>query len=304
MATRDKKHEAVRWMMDRLTFGVEIEVEGVNKSSAVAAIRAALGGEYLYAMGVAYGVRTSDRREWTVVNDGSLVCGCEVVSPICTTVDIPRVQEVVRALRRAGAQVSDRCGLHVHVGGIERDDRGAKMIARLAAAICRYEPVIEKAVGRPGNRYCKRMDPEFADYVWRHGSRVTRYSLEGAWYGRYLGSPTRYDASRYHGLNLNSWFYRGTVEFRYFASTLHAGKVRAMITLCLALVAHAVTARHVSGRPVDADASDRELMRRLVKLTLGIDDQTVLEHLMSRLPKRAPARRAVAEQAAVEVACA
>jgi hypothetical protein len=303
MATRDRKHEAVRWMMDRLTFGVEIEIEGINKASAVAAIRAALGGEPLYAMGVAYGVRMSGRREWTVTHDGSLVDGCEVVSPICTTADIPRVQEVVRALRRAGAQVSERCGLHVHVGGIERDDAGAKMIARLAASVYRYEPVIEKAVGRPGNRYCRPMAPEFADYIWRHGSRVTRYQLEGAWYGRYLGSPSRYDTSRYHGLNLNSWFYRGTVEFRYFASTLHAGRVRAMITLCLALVAHAVTAKHVSGRLVDADASDRELMRRLVKLTLGIDDQTVLEHLMSRLPKRAATRQAAVEQPA-EVACA
>jgi len=290
--------------MDRLTFGVEIEIEGLNKSSAVAAIRAALGGESLYAMGVAYGVRTPDRREWTVVNDGSLVGGCEVVSPVCTTVDIPRVQEVVRALRRAGAQVSERCGLHVHVGGIERDDQGAKMIARLAAAICRYEPVIERAVGRPGNRYCKPMDHEFADYIARHGSRVTLYSLEGAWYGRYLGFPARYDVSRYHGLNLNSWFFRGTVEFRYFASTLHAGRVRAMITLCLALVAHAVTSSHVSGRPVDADASDRELMRRLVKLTLGIDDPTVLEHLMSRLPKRAPARQPTTEPLTAEVVCA
>jgi hypothetical protein len=35
--------------------------------------------------------------------------------------------------------------------------------------------------------------------------------------------PQHYDNSRYHGVNLHNVWYRGTVEFRWFEATLHAG---------------------------------------------------------------------------------
>ncbi len=35
---------------------------------------------------------------------------------MCRWEDIPMVQEVVRALREAGARTDSSCGIHVHVG--------------------------------------------------------------------------------------------------------------------------------------------------------------------------------------------
>ena len=43
-----------------------------------------------------------------------------------------------------------------------------------------------------------------------------------------------YDDSRYHALNLHAMFSKGTVEFRLFNSTLHAGEIKAYVNLCLA----------------------------------------------------------------------
>ena len=44
-------------------------------------------------------------------------------------------------------------------------------------------------------------------------------------------------------MNLNSLFFRGTIELRYFNGTLHAGKVKAYVHLALALASKAQSAR-------------------------------------------------------------
>ena len=59
--------------------------------------------------------------------------------------------------------------------------------------------------------------------------------LENIWYEGDNGSADHYNWTRYYALNLHSVFYRGTVEWRCFNSTLHAGKVAAYVNLCLAM---------------------------------------------------------------------
>jgi len=54
----------------------------------------------------------------------------------------------------------------------------------------------------------------------------------------------RYNTSRYTELNLNSYFFRRTIEFRIFNSTNHAGRLRSYVLLVLAL---ADCAKHYSG---------------------------------------------------------
>ena len=36
-----------------------------------------------------------------------------------------------------------------------------------------------------------------------------------------------YNSSRYHGSNIHATFTKGTVEFRLFNGTLHAGEIKA-----------------------------------------------------------------------------
>ena len=57
------------------------------------------------------------KRKWVVERDASVTDPCaEVVSPVCHWEDIEMVQEVVRAIREAGARTDSSCGIHVHVG--------------------------------------------------------------------------------------------------------------------------------------------------------------------------------------------
>ena len=57
------------------------------------------------------------------------------------------------------------------------------------------------------------------------------------------GRYSHYDDSRYHALNLHSVFSKGTIEFRLFNSTLHAGEVKSYIQLCLAISHQALVQR-------------------------------------------------------------
>ena len=59
--------------------------------------------------------------------------------------------------------------------------------------------------------------------------------FETLWYNGDSRRNVHYDYSRYHALNLHSVFSKGTIEFRMFNSTLHAGEVKSYIQLCLAI---------------------------------------------------------------------
>lgn len=74
----------------------------------------------------------------------------------------------------------------------------------------------------------------------------TRESLERIWYSAvndgYAGGidHQHYNSSRYHGINLHAFFTKGTVEFRLFNGTTHAGKIKSYIQFCLAMSAWAL----------------------------------------------------------------
>jgi hypothetical protein len=137
-----------------------------------------------------------------------------------------------------------------------------------------------------------------------------RARLSTAWYGTFGGSAQRYDGSRYHGVNLNSLFYRGTVEFRWFAfatSKLHAGEVKAYVQFVLALVAAAKRKRTASRARREYSEASAKYDFRVFLLGLGMigpEFATARQLLLKRLPGSAawkhgrPAAPAVAPTAA------
>ena len=84
---------------------------------------------------------------------------------------------------------------------------------------------------RPERRrqWCRPVDPDFLRRLNTKKPK-TMEALAQLWYNdrdwRYHAHE-HYDSSRYHLLNLHSVFQKGTIEFRAFNSTLHAGKVKA-----------------------------------------------------------------------------
>lgn len=69
---------------------------------------------------------------------------------------------------------------------------------------------------------------------------------------------------------MHSVFYRGTVEFRYFEGTLHAGKIKSYMQFCLALAAKAKIGKNAVARKRTHNASTAKYDFRVFLLRLGM----------------------------------
>ena len=273
--------------MKTLRFGLEIETVGISRAALAAAIHSVVGGE-LHTGG--YGdSRVVDRksRTWSVVPDGSLAGSLngEIVSPILEWGDIEELQQIVRAVRAAGARADSSCGIHIHVDGARFD---AKALTNLVKMVNKQERLIEHALQvspTRRSRYCQPIDPTFLARIESRRPQ-TMLDVQTAWYGSVRHTPTRYDSSRYHGLNLNSLFYRGTIEWRLFNGTLHAGEVKAYLHLVLAIASKALTAKSAVSAKREFDPATARYDLRVFLLRLGFigaDFKSTRHHLMKHL---------------------
>ena len=99
-----------------------------------------------------------------------------------------------------------------------------------------------------------------------------------------MENTEHYNWTRYHALNLHSVFYRGTVEWRCFNSTLHAGKVAAYVNLCLAISAQAIAQRSTVMRKTQSENELFTFRVWLVRLGLnGEEFKHTRDHLLAHL---------------------
>ena len=104
------------------------------------------------------------------------------------------------------------------------------------------------------------------------------------WYNGYGGRYIHYDDSRYHALNLHSVFSKGTIEFRMFNSTLHAGEVKSYIQLCLAISHQALVQRGASRIKRQPENEKYTFRTWLLRLGLiGDEFKTARQHLLKNL---------------------
>ncbi len=83
--------------------------------------------------------------------------------------------------------------------------------------------------------FSKLMSPDFVRRFRKRRPR-TDAELERLWYGKPADPrlrSDRYHRSRYHGLNLQSYFYRFTIEFRYFESSLDPDQIETYVRRCI-----------------------------------------------------------------------
>lgn len=274
-------------------FGIELEFGGITRKKAAFALKKAIDG----ATGPAWVGGTYDKfevygpdgRTWTIMSDASVNAqggqACEFVTPKCNYEDIETVQACIRALRKAGAKVNQSCGLHIHIDGANHT---AKSLKNLAFTFRAKQDLIFKAVApnRIGNRYCRPITDDLVDNI-KKVKKLDGDKLKDTWYDTYSdfrSTDAHYHASRYHALNYHSLWYRGTVEFRLFNSTLHAGEVRSYLNLCLAMSAAAINAKRASAEPLD-NGNDKYAMRCwLLRLGfIGDEWSTVRKHLLKNL---------------------
>lgn len=207
----------------------------------------------------------------SVVEDGSLPdTGFELVSaPASGDLFLEQIEELCGALNDDGASVDASCGLHVHVDA--RDFRYWD-IRRLIRLYAKVEDALFRLVP-PSRRRSGFCVPCAADYLRAVVSTAPKAAKDGLLCELY-GSAERtrytkadkYQQCRYRALNLHSWLYRGTVEFRLGAGSTDARKITHWALVCCAVVDYA--AQH-SDREVDAlKGAPMDVLKRITPSAL------------------------------------
>lgn len=286
--------------MKEQRFGIEIELTGVSREQA-AQVAARYFGTAVQYEGTYYDTYVAtdrQRREWRFMSDASIepqrrvedrIIGAsqsyrtEMVSPICHYEDIEVVQELVRRLREAGALANGSCGIHVHIDASPFDARTLRNITNIMAS---KEDLIYKAlqvsVDRK-NRFCKPVEERFLEEL-NVKKPKSLSAVSDIWYNGKSRRSKHYDDSRYHCLNLHSVFQKGTIEFRLFNGTTHAGKIKAYIQLCLAIGAQALNQSCASRRKTQTTNEKYTFRTWLLRLGLNGDEfKTARQHLLENL---------------------
>ena len=281
-------------------FGIEIEMTGITREKAAEAIAEYFGTEsfYIGTYYKTYGAKDRQGRTWKATFDSSIIAQkksggrtvraadeykCEVVSPILTYEDMADLQEIIRQLRHKGAFVNSQCGIHIHVDASRYTPQTLRNLVNIIAS---KEDILYKAlrIDPARLRWCKKTNERLLEAINRRKPQ-TMEALKDIWYaGSTRGRDEHYNDTRYHGLNLHSTFTKGTVEFRLFNSTTHAGEIKAYIQFCLAVSHQALTQKKASARKTVTDNEKYAFRCWMLRLGLSGDEfKTCRLHFLKHL---------------------
>ena len=300
-------------MLKNQLFGVEVEMTGITRAKAAEIVAQVLGTTASRPDGTCYHTRTiADQaaRKWKIMRDSSITpirnddtiehldeYRVEFVTPPLNYSDIELLQNIIRKLRENGAKAHSSCGIHIHVDGANHT---AASLRRLVNFMTARQDLIYEAlqIGDRENNWCHKLNKTLLDAM-KKDKNLTKEKAEEIWYSRandgYCGGidHQHYNSTRYHGVNLHSFFTKGTVEFRLFNSTLHAGKIKAYIQFCLAVSAWAITSQEkIVFRSMEGYSPEQKvtIMRNILTHRLGLygdEFKTCRLHLMTPLKKAA-----------------
>ena len=285
--------------MKNQRFGIEIEMTGLTRNHASRLVAGYFNSESIHEGGTydTYTIKDQQGRKWKIVSDASINAETsrhhsanpsyrvEFVSPICRYDDIEDIQEIVRKLRKEGhARVNSSCGIHIHIDASVYDARSLRNLTNIMYS---KEDLIYKALKVSVSReyrYCRKVDNSFIEELNRRKPKNLE-QVEKIWYkGDSSRKLRHYDDSRYHALNLHSVFSKGTIEFRLFNGTLHAGEIKSYIQFCLAVSHQALTQTKASRRKTHSTNEKYTFRTWLLRLGLiGDDFKTARYHLLKNL---------------------
>lgn len=300
-------------MLKNQLFGVEVEMTGITREKAARLVAGVLGTTPSHPESNCYHTRTiADQaaRKWKIMRDSSITpirnddtiepldeYRVEFVTPPLNYSDIELLQNIIRKLRENGAKAHSSCGIHIHVDGANHT---AVSLRRLVNFMTARQDLIYEAlqIGDRESNWCHKLNKTLLDAM-KKDKNLTKEKAEEIWYSRandgYCGGidHQHYNSTRYHGVNLHSFFTKGTVEFRLFNSTLHAGKIKAYIQFCLAVSAWAITSQEkIIFRSMEGYSPEQKvtIMRNILTHRLGLygdEFKTCRLHLMTPLKKAA-----------------
>ena len=234
-------------------FGIEIEMTGITRAKAAEVTAEYFGTrvKYLGTYYDTYAAIDTEGRQWKFMSDGSIT-----------------------AQKKSNGR---------------KINAGREYQTEMVSPICRYEDIVTiqeiirklKEHGALTNGSCGihvHINAEPFD------ARTLR-NITNIMAAKESRRDQHYDDSRYHCLNLHSVFQKGTVEFRLFNGTLHAGKIKAYIQFCLAIGAQALNQSCASRRKTQTSNEKYTFRTWLLRLGLnGEEFATARQHLLANLP--------------------
>ncbi len=292
------------------TFGVEVEMNHITRKRASKIATAFLGrpGDYentAYRNGyMTWSAYDLDNREWKFSKDSSIQAfreeeQCELITPILEYKDIPLLQDLLRKLRRAGAISEPSVGAGVHIHVARKNGFEVRDIKNLVNIMASHEQQLVRAINVDSDRistYCKPVNQTFLSEM--HKRKITTMQeLEDCWYqtNDYRPNGTRcehYNSSRYHMLNLHSFFNgHGTIEFRLFQfqnsqngqrGGIYTEELKAFILLCLGMCELAHESTKTSAKPQQTENEKYALRCWLLRLGFIGDDFKTARQILLR----------------------
>ena len=198
-------------------FGVEVEMTGITREEAAQALAEYFGTQSRYNGGVydSWMVTDPEGKEWKVMSDASIrgeyktrsgyvrtddrAYRVEMVTPKLTYAELPKFQECVRRVKKAGAKVNSSCGIHVHVDAANHNRQSLK---NLIGIMFSKEDILFKALQVDPDReeaYCHKVREPMLRQARTLSSDETKdlSLLEDIWYEGFPGRSSHYNDSRY-----------------------------------------------------------------------------------------------------------
>ena len=287
-------------------FGCEIEMTGITRRQAAEAAATLFGTTARQTHESRtydpWEVKDREGKAWRFVCDASIhgsrrlgpqqvptgdgVYKVEMNSPKLEYGELGKLQEVVRALRRAGAVVNESCGMHVHVDASKHTPQSLKNA--LSIMYSKEDILFAALKVNPAriDSYCQAVDEPILEEIRKLPSGASMDQLKDRWYQGRDGSDYHYHSSRYRACNMHSVFYHGTIEWRLFNSTLHAGEAKANIILAMAISAQGINQKYTQFRKTPIGDNPAFTFRTfLLRLGLiGPEYKNVRMHLLKNLP--------------------
>lgn len=287
-------------MKDQL-FGIEIELTGISRKKTAEILAVFFESQVKHIGGGydIYEVEDNKGRNWKVMFDSSINpvrkvgteeignYRVEVVSPICKYEDIEDIQKIVRGIRKEKGAVNSSCGIHIHINAEPHNSKTLKNIVNIMSS---KEDLLYKTLkidSRRVDSYCGKVNDDFVEKLNRR-SRLSLDEIKQHWYSGYRSADNEatrhYSQTRYKGLNLHSVFYKGTIEFRLFNGTLHAGEIKSYIQLCLAISNQALQQKSARFRKTTSTNEKYTFRTWLLRLGfIGEEFKTARLHLLKNL---------------------
>jgi hypothetical protein len=201
--------------------------------------------------------------KWKITTDSSTGSyGREIVSPILSgDAGLREIDTVCRIAKERGLKITPQCGLHVHVDAKRPVTLDLAALKRATMLYAENELFLDmtQPPSRRGNAptFCQPLANVNARLVEQSRDlndlmTVIRYNRMPHPHERFQHYGIEHnDHRRYVKLNLCSFAYRGTIEFRHMAGSIESEKIRAWIDMCQWFVERALNPGSTSAAQVE-----------------------------------------------------